>query len=143
MKYMYVIWIFSILTLQITFYFEKLKGIETIIFHRMITRILIPFCTEVLGKSLTNFHVIIKKYLHLYGKKCYFLIDFETIYIFYIHNSVSINNYIKSENKNKIAREIKNKFFITIRRRQEVTADEGCNCRMIAENLKVLSLILF
>lgn len=134
----YVIWFFSLLTLQITFYFEKLKGIETIIFHRMITRILIPFCTEVLGKSLTNFHVIIKKYFHvvflrhLYGKKCYLLslIDFETIYIFYIHNSVSINNYIKSENNNKIAREIKNKFFITIRRRQEVTADEGCNCRM-------------
>lgn len=61
----YVIWIFSILTLQITFYFEKLKGIETIIFHRMITRILIPFGTEILGKSLTNFHVIIKKYFHV------------------------------------------------------------------------------
>lgn len=127
----YVIWIFSILTLQITFYFEKLKGIETIIFHRMITRILIPFCTEVLGKSWPIFMLLSRNTFMSFSLDIVTFIHlFETIYIFYIHNSVSINNYIKSENNNKIARAIKKKFFITIRRRQEVTADEGCNCRM-------------
>lgn len=47
------------------FYFEKLKGIEMIIFYRMIMRILIFFGMEIFGKSLINFYVIIKKYFYV------------------------------------------------------------------------------